>query len=370
MNEIFENWISPDKLTDLPSSAGLVLFADNQDSPILLLSVANIRRAAKNKLAEQIEKTKKADLKSITAKVYYKTYPCKFRLALEHYNAVKKIFASNYKDHIAFVRPRFIETDLNEKIPFFSITRKPFFKNGEKVLGPFPSQKSAAVFLKTIEDVFKLCKRNDLVNNPQQSASCPYLQMDACCGVCGGKINPQDYQNIAKEAFAAGAAAAKQIEKFGADMQRASKELNFEKAAELKKKIEKLSALKKQTYRWTGNLEKLKIVHIDKSAKIKQQDSKKKKQSFAVFVMDFFEIIDLGDFVIENIDKIAETIEDAMAKLNNSRQETNDSAKILERFAIISYFLYRTNPPGLWINAAEGLDKTMFTQAFNGRFKF
>ncbi|MGB8225812.1 MAG: UvrB/UvrC motif-containing protein [Sedimentisphaerales bacterium] len=382
MNELFDNCILPDKLSELPSSAGLVLFADSQDLPILLLSAANIRRAAKNKLAEPFDtstklsadklragKTKKADLKSITAKIYCETCHCKFRLALEHYKAVKKIFASNYKDHISFVYPWFIEIDFNEKIPFFSITRKPAFKSGEKILGPFSSQKSAAVFLNTLEDAFKLCKRSDLAGNPQRAAGCPYLQMNACCGVCGGKIRPQDYQNIIKDAFEAGVEPAKQIEKLGAEMQRAAKDLNFESAAELKKKIEKLSTLKKQTYRWTGDLEKLKIVHIDKSVKIKAQDSKKKKQTYAVFVMNFFEVIDIGDFVIDDSSKITEIIENTLLKLNGGQQNAGDNSEILERFAIISYFLYRTNWPGLWVNTSEGFDKMMFAQTVREKFK-
>jgi hypothetical protein len=402
MDKLFDNCILADKLTELPSSAGLVLFADSQDIPILLLTAANIRRTVKNKLTQQDEKTKRADLKSITAKIYYTVCPCKFRLALEHYKAVKKIFPSNYKDHETLVYPAFIKIDLSEKIPFFSVTKRPAFNEGEKILGPFSGQKAAAVFLSTLEDTFRLCRKSEFVNNPAQAASCPYLQMDACCGVCGGKVSPEDYRVIIKDAFEAGAKPEKTIERLGADMQTAAKELNFEQADEIKRKIEKLSTLKKQTYphtnfssirtcskssakisiqhsqtnrhsgkigvgayRWTGNLKKLKIVHIDKSAKIKPfdcvqgrpQDSKKKKQTYAVFAMNFFEIIDLGDFVIESIEKIAEAIETATAKLNIGRQESCDSVEILEQFAIVSYFLYRTKPSGLWINASGGFNR-------------
>jgi excinuclease ABC subunit C len=259
------------KLSKLPTNPGLVLFASSQNLPILLLSAANIRRTVRNKLVEQT-KNKRADLKSITAKIYYSLYPCKFRLALAYYKTVKKIFPSNYKDHITFIWPWFISVNLSEKIPFFSIIKKPVFKSGEKILGPLPSQRSATAFLRALEDAFKLCKRNDLVNNPQRAKSCPYIQMDACCGVCSGKVSPEEYKNIIQNTFSAGATSAKTIERLQADMQTASKKLSFEKAAELKRKIEKLSLLKKQTCRWTGDLERLKIIHVDKSAKIKPFD--------------------------------------------------------------------------------------------------
>ena len=400
------------KLTELPTQAGLILFADSQDIPILLLTAANIRRTVKNKLAEQEEKTKRADLKGITAKIYYTVCPCRFRLALAHYRAVKKIFPQNYKDHETIVYPWFVRIDFSEKIPFFSVTKRPSLGE-EKILGPFPGQKSAANFLNTLEDTFRLCRKSEFVNNPQRAAGCPYLQMDACCGVCGGKINCEDYRVLIDNAFSAGANTAKTIEKLQADMQTASKELSFEKAAELKRKIEKLTALKKQIYphtnfpstctcskssakisvlrqesqgqhsqtnrhsgkigvgacRWTGDLRKLKILHIDKSAKIRQQGSRAKKQTFAVFVMNFFEIIDLGDFVIDEFEKVAEVIENALAKLNSSQQETCDTTEILEQFAIVSYFLYRTNPSGLWINASEGFDRTVFAKTISEKFK-
>ena len=277
---IFENCVLPDDtLTSLPSLAGFVLFADNQNRPIALLTAANIKRTAKTKLAEKIDKTKRADLKSITAKIYYTICPCKFRLAVKYFEAVRKIFGQEYKEHIKLVMPWFIKIDLGEKIPFFSVTKKPMFKTGEEIIGPFAGQRAATAFLKTLEDAFKLCKRSDLlrqaqdrlVNNQRAGQSCPYLQMDACVGVCAGKISEEDYRSLLKEAFEAGCNPAEAIEKIKIEMQTASKELNFEKAAGLKKKIEKLSILNKQAYKWTGDLKKLKVVHIDNSFKIKLQ---------------------------------------------------------------------------------------------------
>ena len=135
---IFENNCLLDDKSDLPTSAGLVLFADSQNNPIQLLTASNIRRVVKNKLAEQEEKSKRADLKSITAKIYYSACPCRFRLAIKHLDAARKIFGTSYKDHIKFVRPWFIKTDIGERFASFSITKKPAFKTSEKILGPYP----------------------------------------------------------------------------------------------------------------------------------------------------------------------------------------------------------------------------------------
>jgi excinuclease UvrABC nuclease subunit len=341
LKEILGNsFLIENNIKDLPTSAGLVLFTDAQDSPITLLTAANIRRTVKNKLAEQIEKTKRTDLKSITAKIYYSAIQCKFRLAIEHYKAVKKIFADKYKDYITLVYPWFLVVNLNDRIPFFTVTRKPAFKAGEKILGPFPTQKSATAFQTTLEDIFALCRKREFINNPQ---SCSYLQMDVCSGVCADKISVEEYQKLITDAFAAGTEPDGAINNFQNQMQTAAKELNFEKAAALKKKIEKLSSLKKNAYRWTGDLEKLKIVHIDKSFKVKQQGEKIKKQTYAVFVMNVFGIIDAGDFLTDNPDDLTEAITKTSEQLSNLPTD-----EMLDKFAIVTYFLYRSKPSGIW----------------------
>jgi excinuclease UvrABC nuclease subunit len=343
--EIFENFFLPkNDLLTLPTSAGLILFADSNDNPVLLLTAANIRNTIKNKLIEQAEKSKRTDLKNITAKIYYSACQCKFRLALKHLAAVKKIFSENYKDHITFVYPWFIKINFAVQTPFFSITKKLLFKTDEKFLGPFPSQKSATDFLKAIQDAFKLCKRPDIANNLELAKSCPYLQMDSCCGLCADRIRADEYRQITKNVFATGANPSGEAENLHQQMTEAAKNLNFELAAELKKKIEKLSALKKQTYRWTSDLEKLKIVHTDKSAKIKQQGVRAKKQTLAVFVMNFFDVIDLGDFFTDEQAQISQAVENALCRLKNDFNEI----ETLEKFSIISYFLYRTGSTGLW----------------------
>ncbi|MBN1787567.1 MAG: hypothetical protein JW806_04150 [Sedimentisphaerales bacterium] len=378
IDQIFDNHIPfDDNLSDLPTSAGLILFADSQDRPILLLACANIRRNAKNKLAEQIEPTKKADLKSITAKIYYKTYPCKFRLAIAHYQAVKQIFAKNYKDYITFVWPAYITVNLNDKIPSFSITKKPALAKGTKILGPLPGQRQAGVFLKALEDAFRLCKRNDIVSDVEAAKSCPYIQMDACCGVCAGKVSLAEYKEIVADAFSAGASPAGVIEQLAGKMQAASIGLSFEEAARLKKKIEKLSVLTKQTYRWTTDLEKLKIIHIDKAGKVKVEDTepqshkdtkkkgrKSKVQTYGVFVISFDKVIDLGDFLEtdEIVNVIASEAKQSrlapgpvpggMAGSISSHSEAAPK-NLIEQFSIVSYFLYRSKASGLWVKAED-----------------
>jgi hypothetical protein len=187
--------------------------------------------------------------------------------------------------------------------------------------------------------------------------------MDACVGVCAGKIPAEEYKNIIQEAFEAGVNPTNAIEQLQQQMQIASKELKFEKAAGLKKKTDKLSVLKKQNYKWTGDLKNLKIVHIDKSVKIKPEGSKKKVQTYAVFVINFFNIIDLGDFTLDNPDSIYEKICASFENFRNSQEKITDET--IERFSIASYFLYRSKPSGLWLNTSNGLDKQEFQKTLS-----
>jgi hypothetical protein len=60
--------------------------------------------------------------------------------------------------------------------------------------------------------------------------------------------------------------------------------------------------------------------------------------------MNFFDLIDLGDFFIDEQDKISQAIEKVLGELKNDFNEI----ETLEKFSIISYFLYRTGSNGLW----------------------
>jgi excinuclease UvrABC nuclease subunit len=344
--EIFENCLSiNNELSGLPNSAGLVFFADSQNLPIVLLTTANIKRAVKTKLAEKIDPStslgtmpnKRADLKSITAIFFYSPCRCKFRLAIKHLDAAKKIFGQKYKDYIKLVSPYFIQINLQGKFPLPAITKKPSLEN--EIIGPFAGMKSAGCFLKVIEDAFGLCKRGDLVHNPAAAKSCPYLQMAGCAAVCSGKTSPAEYANLVKAAFDAAEQPAETIEKMQKQMQAAAKELNFESAGALKKKIEKLSALNKPCYRWTGNLKKLRIVHIEKLGKTK-------KQVYAAFAINPVQITDMGDLTFADDDEKNKFIANAFDRCGSFDNPAED---FLERFAIVSYFLYRTKPAGLWL---------------------
>jgi hypothetical protein len=198
----------------------------------------------------------------------------------------------------------------------------------------------------TLEDVFRLCRKSEFANNPQHAQSCPYLQMDSCCGVCAGKITTDEYKKIIDDAFSAGVDIDNAINKFQIEMQTAAKELHFEKAAALKKKIEKLSGLKKQTYKWTDDLKNLKIIHVDKSVKIKPEGSKAKKQTYALFAMNCFKVIDAGDFLKDDPNIINDAAKKSLEQLANSPDINS-----LERFSIVTYFLYRSKPSGLWLNS-------------------
>jgi hypothetical protein len=83
-------------------------------------------------------------------------------------------------------------------------------------------------------------------------------------------------------------------------------------------------------------------------------------QTYAVFIINFSDIIDLGDFTLDNPDLIYETIN---KNLRNVSQGISD--EIIERFSIASYFLYRSKPSGLWLNTSNGLDKQEFQKTLS-----
>ena len=101
---------------ELPSSRGLILFANSANEPIQLLCAANIRRTTKARLIAESAETsvkRKTSINEITARIYYLNCFCNFRTSLKYYEIVRILFDNNYTDLLAFGKPWYLKIDQN-----------------------------------------------------------------------------------------------------------------------------------------------------------------------------------------------------------------------------------------------------------------
>ncbi len=138
----------------------------------------------------------------------------------------------------------YIKITVNEKYPRMLYVRR-IENDGAKYFGPYPSGYSIKETMELLKDIFKLphCKkifpRDMLKERP-----CLYYSMKRCSGVCQGKISEAEYKKLIKNIirFLDGKDE-EVIECLTEEMKDAAKNLEFERAALIRDRIDSVKRL-------------------------------------------------------------------------------------------------------------------------------
>src|SRR5262249_34213016 len=107
--------------------------------------------------------------------------------------------------------------------------------------GPFASRKSAEAFAEGVLDLFKVRRCQIKIRRDPSFPGCMYSEMKMCLAPCFAGCSKEEYDvevgRLAAFLETSGSSLRNELE---ADRNRASEELDFEKAASLHKKLDKL----------------------------------------------------------------------------------------------------------------------------------
>jgi len=115
-----------------------------------------------------------------------------------------------------------------------------------KYFGPFISSKAVKKSIKEIQKIFKVrnCSDNTFAN---RSRPCIEFQMKRCSAPCVQKINKVDYfEDILSAKSFLSSSDTKTVQKLTNDIEKAVSKLDFEKAAEIRDRLDRLNLLKKE----------------------------------------------------------------------------------------------------------------------------
>ncbi len=115
-----------------------------------------------------------------------------------------------------------------------------------KFFGPFVSSEAVKKSIKEIQKIFKLrnCSDNTFAN---RTRPCIEFQMKRCSAPCVQKINKVDYfEDITSAKSFLSSSDTKTIEKLTKDIEKAALKLEFEKAAELRDRLERINLIKQE----------------------------------------------------------------------------------------------------------------------------
>ena len=239
MNENLEQ-----KLTAIPSLPGIYQFLDKKRKIIYIGKAKNLRSRVRSYFRSKVDSPKtKALVEKVNDFEIIATENEIEALVLEN-NLIKK-----YK-------PRYnVNLKDDKTYPYIKVTKEPYpqiyytrdvVKDGSKYFGPYTNVKQMKTSLRMLTKIFKIrsCTYfiDDEVIKKGKIKVCLDYHIKKCDGPCEGLVTVEEYNKMVNQVIKVlKGKTGELVEELQNEMEEASKNLQFEKAAELRDKIEQLN---------------------------------------------------------------------------------------------------------------------------------
>jgi excinuclease UvrABC nuclease subunit len=247
----FELAFDPDRDNDffsaLPASPAVCLIEPKESSAQpLFIRTQDLRRRLQRLLGPPDPASKRLNLRDFTKSVRYRITASAFEQTLAYYQTAKQLFAARYKDMLRLRPPAVLKVNLRNAYPRCYPTRKISIDangnpSGGIYYGPFPSRKAADLFAERVLDLFKVRRCQIKIRRDPTFPGCIYSEMKMCLAPCFAGCSKEEYdvevQRLVAFLETGGNSLRDDLE---AERNRASEGLDYEKAALLHKKLDKL----------------------------------------------------------------------------------------------------------------------------------
>lgn len=223
----------------IPASSGVYIFKNKEGDIIYIGKATNLNRRVKSYFVGKDIKSRK--IKEEVTDIDYEITETNIEALIREADLIKKYKPSyNIKENDD--RSFLYVGITKDEYPIIEIIRGKDLKKekNRSVFGPFVYSSEIRSALKIIRRIFPYSThKKERINTGRP---CFYYQINICPGTCVGEISKSEYlENIKNiELFFKGGKK-KIITKLKKEMKEASKELKFEKAKELKRKIDALT---------------------------------------------------------------------------------------------------------------------------------
>jgi excinuclease ABC subunit C len=228
---------------ELPSRPGIVLIEMRDPSARPYLSrTADIRRAAHRLLAAPEENSKRLNLRDVAARIRYRSTGSKFEQTLTLYHHARELLPGRYRDLLRLRPPAVLKINLRNEYPRCHVTRRIRGDEGF-YLGPFASRPMAEAFAEGFLDLFKIRRCQIKIRRDPNFPGCIYSEMKMCLAPCFAGCTKEEYDvEVGRVLETLDTAGAELVVKMEREREGASEALDFERAAALHKRLDKVSA--------------------------------------------------------------------------------------------------------------------------------
>ncbi|HEV2314979.1 MAG TPA: hypothetical protein VGR94_06715 [Candidatus Acidoferrales bacterium] len=206
-----------------------------------LARTADLRRAAERLLRPPDVASKKLNLRDVAMEFLFRATGSRFEQSLVLYDQARTGFPKSYRTFLRLRPPALLKVSLRNSYPRFYVTRR-VLKDGGYYFGPFASRQMAESFANEFLDLFKIRRCQIKIRRDPSFPGCIYSEMKMCLAPCFAGCTKEDYDaevnRVLQTLESGGAFLTKAIER---EREGASEAMDFERAAALHKKLDKVN---------------------------------------------------------------------------------------------------------------------------------
>lgn len=227
----------------LPARAGVfVLEMTDASARPYLARTADIGRAVERLLRAPDAASKRLNLREVAVRIGYRVTGSKFEQTYALYQNARQKLPQRYRDLLRLRRPALLKVNLRNEYPRCYVTRS-LRADDALYFGPFASRHAADGFAEAFLDLFKIRRCQIKIRRDPNYPGCIYSEMKMCLAPCFAGCTKQEYDaevgRVLESLESTGASLKEQLER---EREAASDALDFERAAAIHKRLEKVSA--------------------------------------------------------------------------------------------------------------------------------
>jgi hypothetical protein len=222
----------------------------------------------KRLLAPPESQSKRLNLRDRVARIEYTITGSEFESTLTLYQAASSIFGhAEARRRLRLHTPTFLRFTAENEFPRVYATNRLSKRGLGQMYGPFPSRAAAERYCDAVLDLFKLRRCHEDLQPFPEHPGCVYGEMKKCIEPCKQACTTEQY---ASEAAAVKAffdtRGESMLSQIAADRDRASEEMEFERAAQLHEQFQKVKAAASLADEIVQPVPKLRAVIVQKAA--------------------------------------------------------------------------------------------------------
>ena len=328
-----------DLFAQVPAAPAVFLIRGDSGEPYVS-KTANLRRRLARLLGKLEEHTRKLSLRDVARAIEYSLTGSDFESQLTLYRTVRALFPGKYRDRLKLRFAPLVRFLLENEYPRAYVTRRiASLKGSSLYYGPFPARAAADKFLNDSLDLFKIRRCDFEIHPDPKYPGCIYSEMKMCLAPCFAGCTPAEYAaEVARVRDFLDTAGQSHIREIEAQREQASDGLQFEQAAALHQRIEKIRA--------AAHLPGI-VRPLDRVTGVLVQPSAV-KDCVSLFPLEAARLADPVAFPLQQHEGKAQSMESRLQQALGAapRPAAGSALELMEHLAILKRWYYRSAKVG------------------------